>query len=98
MRAKTFLEIHHALLNGDPLEQCYHNGTEYIGLYNGLCCVWLNDQPLSDNNIFNLFEPVDYTDCDSVAYFCDSNHEKGRVYNDLRQNIILLCAAINGEL
>ena len=100
MRAKTFLEIHKALLNKKPLLQC--DDFTPKGLYNGLCSVWLNNQKLSDNDVFELFIPTitDKDEHDLGAYWAEHRYcgEFGVVYNDLRQNIILFCAAINGEL
>ena len=97
MRAKTFLEIHEALLNKAPIVQCNFE-SEKNGLYNGLCDVWLNNRQLKDNEIFYLVMPAKPTD---KAYWACSNelyNDFGTEYNELRQNIILLCAAINNEL
>jgi len=109
MKATTFLEIHNALLNKEYLEQCR---SEHIGLYNGLCYIHLNYGFLKDNYIFKVFEPLEYCDgisdeiveedknkyADSIYWASSIVTDWGVKYTPLRQNIILLCAAMNGEL
>lgn len=97
MTAKTFLEIHEALLSGKPLTQAEFKADK-IGLYNGLCSVWLGESTLQDNEVFQLIMPnyperAYWADHDDISWF-----RAGVVYNELRQNIILFCAAMNGEL
>lgn len=102
MRAKTFLEIHHSLLNGEPLDQGLQKHPRI--LFNGLCYIMMGERPLIKNPVFELFIPTPEERVRlsmSTAYWCDSLGDIGYMgtnYNDLRQNIILLCAAINGEL
>lgn len=101
MKAKTFLDIHNALLNNQKL--AYGNCQAETKLFNGLCGFILNKEQLRCNSIFQLFKPtrteiVEYN-LDNVYYYdLFNSSSKGTEYNELRQNVILLCAAINGEL
>lgn len=101
MRAKTFLDIHNALLNNQKL--AYGNCQAETELFNGLCGFILDDELLKYNSIFQLLKPthteiVEYNLDDSYYYDSFNSSSKGTEYNELRQNVILLCAAINGEL
>lgn len=101
MKAKTFLDIHNALLNNQKL--AYGYSEIEMELSNGLCGFILGDELLKYNSIFQLFKPTDKEivkyNLDDVYYYDSfNNNNKGTEYNELRQNVILLCAAINGEL
>lgn len=108
MKAKTFLEIHDALINNKPLSQwtCDKFGCEDVkGLNAGLCLIEFGESDyiyiyndyklLWDNEIFKLFMPEDEEG--PSTYWAGENDDRHE-YNELRQTIILLCAAINGEL
>jgi hypothetical protein len=106
MRAKTFLEIHKALLHKKPLTYGAGEIDEY--LFNGLCAFWIGDIRLRSHPIFKMFIPTDQEINEykmDNAWFFDTSESLdyegkfgGEEYNDMRQNVILLCAAINGEL
>lgn len=92
---KTFLEIHEKLLKE--------------GMKHGLCFQELNGHNLDTNPIFSLFDPTNQEIRNHnvwEGHWGDSKDEinennsdlLGTQYNEFRQNVILLCAAINGEL
>lgn len=106
MKAKTFLEIHDALINNKPLSQWTSDtfGCEDVkGLNAGLCLIEFGESDfidndykiLLDNEIFQLFMPERKDK--RITYWAGEDEDQ-HVYNELRQTIILLCAAINGEL
>ena len=94
---KTFLELHDALLKKKPVKQVWSptEDGKRKGLKNGLCYVEFNNKPLIDDETFQLFLPMAIYS----AWWADEfEGEYGEVYNGIRQNIILFCAAINDEL
>jgi len=100
MEAKTFLEIHKALMTNKPLVQCEYK-VDKVGLINGLCSIRMRGKRLGDNDFIKLFEPsdTDWRDYHCTSYWGEMEGDINELqYNVLRQNIILLCAAMNGEL
>jgi hypothetical protein len=108
MKATKFLQIHEALLTKQPLMQSQE---DEIGLYNGLCSINFgrNSNFLSKNKIFKAYFVPNIKTYKEEGYLSEcgywaqdgyeySSSDNGTTYTELRQNIILLCAAINGEL
>lgn len=63
----------------------------------GLCSIFLHD------DIFNLIDPengegITYWGCDEFELGVEYRCETANVFGPLRQNIVLLMAAMNGEL
>lgn len=97
----TYLELHEKLLGeglASPEETCG----------GGLCNVLFNGGLLEDNGLFkSMFIEGINMSTDGVYWGYDGTPEKGNLgagnrrfyeYTPLRQNIVLLMAAINGEL
>lgn len=100
MEAKTFSEIHFALMNDNPLVQCEYL-KDAVGLLNGLCSIRLNNKRLGENELLKLFEPSDdsWGEYYRSSYWGQMEGDFDELqYNVLRQNIILICAAMNNEL
>jgi len=111
-KKETFLELHESLLRGDerPLTEkemvrarAFMFPRDKKRLWNGLCYVEMNGKYLTKNELFIMMMP------DKDDRFGNNPHEgwwadidldldSGRNYNHMRQNIILLCAALNNEL
>lgn len=86
---KSFMHLHKLLL-------------EDGGCYNGLCCELIKGRSLEYNHIFKLLMPVPGESIE-IAYWGNGsplefrNSEENINYGGLRQNIIILCALLNGE-
>ena len=94
----NFIETHFALLEKKPVIQCTYK-EEMIGLYNGLCCLWCNNTMLKHHKDFDLLKPNWDDIVANWTWWANMEGEPNAiVYNELRQNIMLFLAAINGEL
>lgn len=97
-----FLELHDYFLKNGVVCQ--------TGLVNGMCCVYFDGADLDRHPIFRLVMPTDEeleTHQEegfskgwwgSLKNKYDPSRMEDSEYNGFRQNIILLCAAMNGEL
>jgi hypothetical protein len=87
---ETFLELHERLSKDNILHPEYNHdwSARYHKLKLGLCGMRFNDDFFSSDKIV-----AQYFDLANKKVF-----GKPGIYTPLRQNIVLLCAAINNEL
>lgn len=87
---ETFLQLHERITRSGIRNK--------HGEGNGLCYQRFNNEPLVCSKHFQLFIPNEQErESDDSAYWAGDGMEAGE-YSPTRQNIILLCAALNGEL
>lgn len=97
-----FLELHDYFLKNGVVRQ--------TGLANGMCCVYFAGSEVEYHPVFKLVSPTDEElevhEKDgfskgwwgSLKRYDEYERMSDTEYNEFRQNIILLCAAINEEL
>lgn len=97
MKTTKFLDLHDRLCEeGIILWSPFRN--DFTNEETGLCLTEFNGKFLDEDPTFQLFIP---NEGDRYDYWAAGSKEPGYqegTYTALRQTIVLLCAAINGEL